>query len=131
MQLHNVGTAPGTTVLRIPGRRAAPGLSGALGALGTVYPTDFDRSKYKGYLPYWTGWVPGVLRGPDDQAEAAADIPAQAQIEQMKLAVAKLELDERAEALKTQKSQRIWAAVTGIVSVAGLAVSIYALKKRR
>ena len=126
---HNVGTAPGTMTMTIPS--AAMRLGG--GALVTVYPTDFDLSKMYGYLPYNNGWISGKLNNPVVAAlgaEAASMTPEQ-QMVALQAKVAALDVQTREEELRTQRSTRIWTAVAGVVGVAGLVVSIYALKRSR
>lgn len=116
MHLSRVGTAPGTTTLTF-GRPA----------LGSTIPTDIDKQGTYGYLPVTTGVMPGQLAG------LGAEDPAmmEAQIKQLQLVTQQLEVVQRQEELKTQRSTRIWTAVAGLVGVAGLVVSIYSLKNRR
>lgn len=129
----NVGTAPGTTTFTIPQQpQMSPtrrSLDGS-GALGTVYPTDFDLSRMYGYLPYNTGWISGKLIEAAQASalgqEAASD---QTQLVALQTRMAALEVEQRQEELKTQRSTRIWTAVAGVVGVAGLVVSIIALKR--
>lgn len=117
MHLSTVGTAPGTTTLTIPR---------SLLGLGSTIPSDIDKQDTYGYLPVTTGVMPGQLAG-------LAQDPAmmQSEITALALKTQQLEVQQREEELKTQRSNRIWTAVTGLVGVAGLVVSIYALKSRR
>lgn len=147
----NVGTAPGTTTLTIPRAQMRPTPRSLEGALGTVYPTDFDLSKMYGYLPYNTGWISGrlingkpippgfvELRGaetPTDPAAVALAItkmsPEQqaAALQVMETQIKALEVASREEELRTQKSNRFWNIITGLVAIGGLTVSIIALKR--
>jgi hypothetical protein len=121
MHLSTVGTAPGTTTLTF-GRGGRRGL-------GSTIPTDIDKQGTYGYLPVTTGVMPGQLVGLGGLGEDPAAM--EAQIRQLQLVTQQLEVAQRQEELKTQRSTRIWTAVAGLVGVAGLVVSIYSLKNRR
>lgn len=127
-----VGVAPGTTTLTYRGGRAQlVGLgddSGVIvrnasgvptppmsGGLGMITPTDFDLSKIYGYLPVNSGWISAGLGQNDDP--------------QMRLVAVQAAKEE--EHLKALRSGRVWGAVAGLVGVAGLIVSVIALRMRR
>lgn len=146
-----VGTAPGTTTLTIPSAamtapsvaQMAPTPRSLDGSLGTVYPTDFDVSRMYGYLPYNTGWIVGTLHQPErapsgkpahamyglGQTSFPGMSPEQMQLVALQTKLVDLDVKTREEELRTRRSDRIWNAVTGLVAVGGLVVSIYALRK--
>jgi hypothetical protein len=109
------GTAPGTTTL-------------VLGSgLGVVKPTDFDRARGQlDYLPYYEGWLVGNLKGPPEVTTAAIDY---SDPNQVKAAMAALEVQAAAEDIKHKKSSRLWLAIGGIVGIGTLVVGILALRK--
>jgi hypothetical protein len=129
----NVGTAPGTTTFTIPQQpQMSPTRRSLDGALGTVYPTDFDLSRMYGYLPYNSGWISGKLIQPGLRGdEAAAMLAPEQQVVALQAKMAALEVAAKEEEVKTSRSMRTWTIVAGLVGVAGLVVSVYALKQGR
>lgn len=131
----NVGTAPGTTTLMLPRAEVTRNGRSLNGALGTIYPTDFDLSKMYGYLPYNSGWISGKLVEEANAMalgeEAASQLSPDQQVMVMQAKMAALEVAAKEEEVKSSRSMRTWTIVAGLVGVAGLGVSIYALKKGR
>jgi len=114
LQLATVGTAPGTTTLHF----------------GSTIPTDIDKSRTYGYLPITSGILPGRVAQLGAQLGAAAGT-VEEQLAALEVQQRALDVLHRAEELKTHRSMRIWTAITGLVGVAGLAVSVYSLRKKK
>jgi hypothetical protein len=111
------GTSPGTTVLTIPD-------AGAFGAV----PNDFDVSRaHLDYQRFYHGWVPGTL----GQSEIDYGDPqaVEAAMAELKVLRARLAAEREVADLKHTKSSRLWMVIGGVVGVATLAVSIYALRR--
>jgi len=126
------GTAPGTTTITLP-RNGRPQLAG---------PTDFDLAKIRGYLPYHRGWIVGGRAG-GKSLEGLGQMPNPAEGETIDPAVAEEILTtyqarqararaiQAEEQIKSQRAERIWLAVSTLVGVGGLVVSIISLSRTK
>jgi hypothetical protein len=110
-------------------------------AAGDLGITDFDRGRMFDYLPYGKGWIVGTL---GDNGEAPSQVLSTEESEKLKThfemrtaraqaLTAERDLSVHAvvkkEEIKSQRSERIWTAVTALVGVGSLLVAVLALRQ--
>lgn len=147
-----VGTAPGTTTLRLDGSLGSPWgpqypdpsqrymPRGATVYGGAMVPHDLELAKIYGYTPVMQGWVvgqkadygPGVRVAPleDGGGNLAGyvlgqDAPTQEEVDRQ------LMMKRYEEEMKTLRWNRIWSGVSAVAAVGALAISIAAFRRRR
>jgi hypothetical protein len=149
-----VGTAPGTTTLRLDGLGAPWGPQyhdpsqafmppGATIVGGAMVPHDLELAKIFGYTPYMEGWVVGkrTTQDPGVSVERESDVsgysfagfgqssvatvPTQEEMDRQ------LMMKRYEEEMKTMRWNRVVNGISAVAAVGALMISIAAFRRRR